>query len=134
MVRDQALHYHSQDSSHLASLWLVRLCPQLILFTHTVWLAHNQLVRDIQQQQETSLTHRAIHHQFSQGVLNLLPSDYFYTMPSPQGFTLTQVLNLPPDDQQLWLHAVTNARIRGQDLQERNSQVKIVWPPASSLP
>jgi len=112
----QAVYYHSQGSSCSASLWMLHLCCQLILFTHTVWLSCNQHVQDIHRQQEISSICQTIHHQFFQGVLDLLPSDYFYIMPSPQGFTLNQVLNLLPDDQHLWLHAVTNARIRGQGL------------------
>ncbi len=55
-----------------------------------------------------------IHSQFRQGITDLLPADYFYVTPGQPGFTLHQVLELPLDDQQLWLHAVRNARTRGQ--------------------
>ncbi len=105
-----------KGSSCSASLWMVRLCDQLILFTHNIWLACNQQVQDIHQQQEISSALCIIHYQFSQGLSDLLPSDYFYVMPGPHSFTLHQVLNLPLDDQHLWLHAVENTRARGRGI------------------
>jgi len=55
----------------------------------------------------------SIWEQFCLGLLHNLLVDHFYITPGPQGFSLHQVLELPPKDQQLWIHAVTNARERG---------------------
>jgi len=110
----QAAHYSAMGSSCSAALWMVHLCHQLILVTHTLWLSCNKQVQAICHQQDLVSTHTAIHMQFWQGIWDLLLSDYFYVTPGPEGFTLCQVLDLPLDDQKLWLHAVQNARVRGQ--------------------
>ncbi len=114
----QALHYMATESSRSATLWMSRLCRQLILLSHAMWLSRNHQVFLAQQQQTLTSTREAIHLQFQQGTTNLLPVDQFYVTPGPQGFSLQQVLDLPIDDQQLWLHAVSNARTRGQNLPE----------------
>jgi len=40
----QAAHYFSSGSSCSASLRLVHLCHQMLLFTHTLWLSRNEQV------------------------------------------------------------------------------------------
>jgi len=114
----QALHYTEIDSPRSAVLWTSRLCRQLILLSHAMWLSRNHQVCLAQHQQELTSTREAIHIQFQQGTTNLLPVDHFYITPGPDGFSLQQVLDLPIDDQLLWLHAVSNARTQGQNLSE----------------
>jgi len=111
----QAAHYSATGSAGSGALWMVRLCHQLILVTHTLWLSRNEQVQAIRHQQDLVSTRTTIHAQFQQGIRDLLPSDYFYVIPGPEGFTLCQVLDLPLDDQKLWLHAVQNARVRGHN-------------------
>jgi len=40
----QAAHYSSKGSSRSASLWLVRLCRQILSFSHTLWLSRNEQI------------------------------------------------------------------------------------------
>jgi len=112
----QAAHYSATGSSCSATLWMVHLCHQLIQVTPTLWLSHNKQVQAICHQQDLTSTLATIHAQFRQGIWDLLLADYFYVTPGPEGFTLRQVLDLPLDDQKLWLHAVQNAWVRGQSL------------------
>jgi len=53
--------------------------------------------------------------QFQFGSLHLLLADLFYVTPGPHGFSQDQVLALSSDDQLIWLQAVRNARIHGQE-------------------
>jgi len=57
----------------------------------------------------------AICREFELGHQNLLPADHFYLSREPdvEGFSLQHVLDLRLPDQQLWLHAVQQARARG---------------------
>ncbi len=109
----QEIHYSSIGSTRSAALWMSRLCRQILLMSHALWVSRNNQVNSILRQRELSATTDAIRSQFQQGTTNLLPIDHFYVTPGPQGFSLQQVLDLPLDDQQLWLHAVSNARTRG---------------------
>jgi len=109
----QELHYASIGSTRSATLWMTRLCRQILLITHALWLSRNHQVNLLLRQRDLSATIASIRDQFRQGTTNLLPIDHFYVMPGPQGFSLQQVLDLPLDDQQLWLHAISNARARG---------------------
>ncbi len=81
--------------------------------THALWLSQNHQVNLTLRQQAISSTIVAICDQFRQGTTNLLPIDHFYLMPSPHGFSLQQVLDLPLDDQHMWLHVISNARAWG---------------------
>jgi len=81
--------------------------------SHALWVSRNNQVNLLLRQRDLLATLDAICSQFQQGTTNLLPIDHFYVMPGPQGFLLQQVLDLPLDDQQLWLHAVSNVHTRG---------------------
>jgi len=117
----QANHYFISRSKRLAHVWLVCLCCQILQFTHEIWLARNHHLALHQQQQAITQSLTNIEAQFQQGTMDLLPEDPFYVTPGHHGFSLAQVLALPFDDQQLWLHSVQNARPHTS-------------PPATSLP
>jgi len=102
----QTSYYSTKGNPQLATLWMDRLCRQLILITHAMWLAHNQQVQEAHRQQELASLTTAIQEQFRLDLSDLLPPGHFYVTPGPQGFSLQQVPELPIDDQQLWLHAV----------------------------
>jgi len=110
----QSSHYYEIGSPQSATLWLHCLCRQLIIFSHAMWLSRNQQVQELLCQQECHSLRAAICSQFRLGLMDLLLADHFYVTPGPQGFSLQQVLELPQDDQQLWLQAITNAREHGQ--------------------
>jgi len=84
--------------------------------THAMWLSCNQQVGLVQWQQTLTSTRAAVWDQFQQGTTNLLPVDQFYMMPGSHGFSLQQVLDLPPNNQLLWLYVVSNAQTRGWNL------------------
>ncbi len=109
----QEMHYSSIGSARSAALWMARLCRQILLMTHTLWLSWNHQVNLLLRQRDQSATLASIQDQFCQGITNLLPINHFYVMPDPQGFLLQQVLDLPLDNQQLWLHAISNVHARG---------------------
>jgi len=88
----------------------------MLSFTHTLWLSWNEQIWNICHQQEMTSMQAAIHSQFRQGITDLLPTDYFYVTLGQPGFTLCQVLELPLDDPQLWLHAMQNAQTCSQGL------------------
>ncbi len=109
----QEIHYSSIGSTCSATLWMSWLCRQILLMSHALWVSWNNQVNLLLRQIDLLATIDAIRSQFQQGTTNLLPIDHFYVTPGPQGFLLQQVLDLPLDDQQLWLHAVSNVRTRG---------------------
>jgi len=112
----QDTYYRSVGSPHSATLWMSRLCRQLILISHAMWTSRNQQVIQVRRQQAIAATLDDIRTQFTLGTQHLLPVDQFYVTPGTNGFTLQQVLDLPPDDQLLWLHAIRNAQARGREL------------------
>jgi len=111
----QEAYYCSIHSQRSAILWAVRVCHQLLQVTHAIWLVRNASVLEARQAHEAQLVLQAVMEQFQFGLLNLLPVDRFYVTPGPLGFSQDRVLSLPLDDQQLWLQAVRNARLRGQE-------------------
>jgi len=133
----QERYYSSISSQRSASLWAVRVCRQLLQVTHALWIARNQQVLAARQAQDIQLTRQSVVEQFRLGLLHLLPVDQFYVTPGPQGFSEARVLNLTLEDQVLWLNAVRNARLRGQDQLHtslgRSQQVmdNFLHPPAS---
>ena len=96
-------------------LWAVRFCCQLLQFTHHIWCTCNDQVQVAHQRLASQALQHDILAQFQLGDVYLLPADQFYVTPGPTGFSQDQVLSLSSDDQLLWLQAVRNARIRGQE-------------------
>jgi len=111
----QAAYYCSIHSQWSAMLWAVWVCHQLLQVTHAIWLVRNESVLEACQAHEAQLVLQAVMEQFQFGLLNLLPVDRFYVTPGPLGFSQDRVLSLPLDDQRLWLQAVRNARLHGQE-------------------
>jgi len=89
-INIQSSHYSSTGSPQSATLWLHCLCWQLILFTHAMWLSHNQQVQELLCQQESHSLRLAIRNQFRIGLSDLLPADHFYVMLDPQGFPFSK--------------------------------------------
>jgi len=111
----QASYYVSIGSHCSASLWAVRLCRQLVQFTHAIWLARNQQVLEARCSREFQQARSEILEQFHLGIHSLLPVDQFYVALGPHGFSQERVLNMTLDDQLLWLQALRNARLRGAE-------------------
>jgi len=111
----QALYYASRCSQRSAKLWAVRLCRQLLQLTHFLWCTRNDQVLMARQRLASQVLQHDIIEQFQFGSLHLLLADLFYVTPGPHGFSQDQVLALSSDDQLIWLQAVRNARIRGQE-------------------
>jgi len=112
----QANYYSSSRSKCSVQLWQVRLCHQVLQFTHKIWLARNHQLTLNQQQQASTQSATDIVDQFHQGTTDLLPEDHFYISQGSQGFSLAQVLDMSFKDQQLWLHAIRNTRLQGQEV------------------
>jgi len=111
----QERYYHNIGSLRTAALWSVRLCCQLLQFTHDLWLDRNHHVLQAREQTALAVAQQEIAEQFHLGIQHLQPNDQFYVTPGPNGFSLAQVSNLPLEDQQLWLQAVRNACIHRQE-------------------
>jgi len=111
----QASYWLAKHSSKSPKLWACQLCRRLLHITHAIWLFRNQQVQSQLLVTQTQETLAAIHTEFALGHLHLLPADHFYLSQDSdtEGFSLQQVLDLPLPDQQLWLHAVRQARTRG---------------------
>ncbi len=112
-VSIQEHYYHTISGQCSATLWLVKLCCQLIQSTHSLWLDHNNYVLQAHQQMALTTTHQEVAKQFQLGLQHLCPDDHFYMTLGPNGFSLDQVCTLPLEDQQLWLKAVCNACVHG---------------------
>jgi len=111
----QERHDHNIGSLCTAALWSVHLCHQLLQFTHDSWLDCNHHVLQAREQTALAVARQEIAEQFYLGIQHLQLDDQFYVTPGPNGFSLEQVSHLPLEDQQLWLQAVHNARIHGQE-------------------
>jgi len=133
----QASYYSSQCSQRSAMLWAVCFCHQLLQFTHHIWCTRNDQVQVARQRLASQDLQHDILAQFQLGAIYLLPADWFYITPGPTGFSQDQVLSLSSDDQLLWLQAVRNARLRGQEqLQSslgRMCQLMKNWAPPLHL-
>jgi len=101
----QETYYHSMAAPILQPFWMSHLCCQLILISHAMWMLHNQHIIQVWWQQDLASTLVDIRIQFSLGTQHLLLVDQFYVTLGTNGFTLQQVLDLPTDNQLLWLHA-----------------------------
>jgi len=111
----QGLYYTPTGSPCSASLWMSRLYCELILND-----PHNVVIPEPASWFSSVATDPYLHESsylgpFQQGMTNLLPVDQFYVTPGSHSFSLQQVLDLLPDNQLLWLHAVSNAQTRGQN-------------------
>jgi len=95
--------------------WAGQLCQRLLQATHATWLFRNQQIQSNLLETQTQDVLTAIRREFEIGHQNLLPTDHFYLSREldVEGFSLQHVLDLPLPDQQLWLHAVQQARARG---------------------
>jgi len=111
----QAAYFTSIGSQKSAMLWAVWLCWQLLQVTHAIWIAWNQQIFEVRQQQETESVHHDILEWVHLATQNLLPVDRFYVTPGPNGFSQARVLGLPLDDQITWLQAVHNAHLCGAE-------------------
>jgi len=80
-----------------------------------MWCTRNEQVLAAQQQLESQVLHHDIIEQFQLGSLHLLTPNLFYITPGPNGFSQDQVLALSSDDQLIWLQAIRNAHICGQE-------------------
>jgi len=111
----QASFWLTNDYSKSPKHWAHHLCQWLLQATHATWLARNQQVQSqhLEIQMQDVLT--AIWGEFELGHQNLLPADYFYLSieSDSDGFSLQYFLDLPLPDQQLWLHALQQARACG---------------------
>jgi len=70
---------------------------------------------EARQAHEAQLILQAVTEQLQLGLLNLLPVDHIYDTPGTLGFSQDWVLSQPLDDQWLWLQAVCNAHLHGQE-------------------
>jgi len=80
-----------------------------------MWCARNDQVLAARQGLADLALQNDVIQQFQLGTLHLLPADLFYVTPGPHGFSQDQVLALSSDDQLLWLQALRNARLHGQE-------------------
>ncbi len=111
----QAHYYESHHIQRSARLWAIHFFRQILQLSHMMWCTHNEQVLKARQHIESQALRRDIVSQFQLGSLHLLPSNLFYITPGPHGFSQDQVLSLSSDDQFIWLNAIRNARIRGQE-------------------
>jgi len=80
-----------------------------------MWCTHNGQILAVRQHLAFQVLQHDIIEQFQFGPLHLLPAHLFYVTPGPHGFSQDQVLMLSSDDQLIWLQAVNNAHICGQE-------------------
>jgi len=111
----QAGYWRAQGSQKSSKYWARCLCQWLVQITHDIWVFWNQQI-----QSQLSETHiwdmgASIQHKFDIGLQDLLPADFLYVSLSPHlaAFLLPQVLALPLQDQELWLHALQQVCAQG---------------------
>jgi len=111
----QASFYASCHSQCSVWLWAVWLCRQLLQLSHVMWCARNDQVLAARQGLADLALRNDVIQQFQLGTSHILPAGLFYVTPGPHGFSQDQVLALSSDDQLLWLQALRNARLHGQE-------------------
>jgi len=82
---------------------------------HMIWTFCNQQIQSHLLETQVQDITTAIHHEFNLGHQDLLPEDQFCiaTTPDLGSHTLQSILNLPLEDQQLWIHATQQAWAHG---------------------
>jgi len=107
----QGIHYSLTGSTWLAALWMVKLCHQIILMTHALWLSQNHQVNLFLRQWYLSWTIASICNQFWQGTTNLFPVNHFcYTRPpgllSPTGAEPSSLMTNNCGSMQFLMHVL----------------------------
>jgi len=79
-----------------------------VQITHDIWVFWNQQIQSQLLEAHIRDIRASIQWKFDIGLQDLLPADFFYISLSLHlaAFLLPQVLALPLQDQELWLHAL----------------------------